>query len=345
MTGSRLDGTTIRSLRSTGQFEALASALLDLWTSDPHATPFQHPAWLIPWWHHFGQPDLRLVTICESETLLAVLPLYIYKDPASGERQLLLVGAGTSDYLDGLVSPRCTVPQIVAALDSLHEDPAWDVAHFTQLRPLSLLWQALERLAAGPEPHGSITPYPGEPCSYCPAVSIADLPRKVRSDVRYFRNSAIGQGALELTLATADDAQQVFNNLVRFHTDRWQQAGEAGVLADPAVLAWHREALPLLAAQGLLRLATLRLAGESIAVLYSLIDPPSRAHRRQYFYLMGFSTEHAALHPGTLLTALAIEHAAAEGVETIDMLRGGETYKQFWHVNPAPTFGFAVRRA
>ena len=345
MTCFRPKSSIIQVLRSTEQLEALAPALLDLWTSDPHATPFQHPVWLISWWHHFIQLDLRLVTISEDETLLAVLPLYIYNDPASGERQLLLLGAGTSDYLDGLVSPDCTVPHLLAALTALREDPDWDVAHFTQLRPNSLLRQALQQLAEEPTSLGSITPYPGEPCSHCPAVAIADLPRKLRSDVRYFRNAAIGRGALELTVVSANEVQQAFDLLVRFHTDRWQQAGESGVLADPAVLAWHREALPLLAAHGLLRLVTLRLAGESIAVLYSLIDPPSRASRRQSFYLMGFSTEHTALHPGTLLTALAIEHAAAEGVETIDMLRGGETYKQFWHVTPAPTFGYAVRRA
>lgn len=30
--------------------------------------------------------------------------------------------------------------------------------------------------------------------------------------------------------------------------------------------------------------------------------------------------------------ALAMEHAAEEGVETIDMLRGEEAYKKLWHV-------------
>ena len=41
---------------------------------------------------------------------------------------------------------------------------------------------------------------------------------------------------------------------------------------------------------------------------------------------------------------MAIEQAAAEGTRTIDMLRGGEVYKQFWHVEPVATFGFALRR-
>jgi len=41
---------------------------------------------------------------------------------------------------------------------------------------------------------------------------------------------------------------------------------------------------------------------------------------------------HSDLRPGTVLIALATEHAAREGVRTIDMLRGDEGYKKFWHM-------------
>jgi CelD/BcsL family acetyltransferase involved in cellulose biosynthesis len=239
-----------------------------------------------------------------------------------------------------VLSPRCTTDHLLAALCHLLADPAWDVAHFNQLRPDSPLLLVLQQLESA-----TVSPYPGDLCSRCPAVIIADLPRKVRADVLYHRNFATSRGSLELCLANEHDWRPAFDLLVRFHSRRWEQAGESGVLADPAVLAWHREALPLLQAHGLLRLSTLRLADESIAALYSLIDPPSRPSRTQYFYLMGFSTDLAEFRPGTLLTALAIERAAAEGVQTIDMLRGEETYKQFWHVKDVPTFGFAVRRA
>jgi hypothetical protein len=45
-----------------------------------------------------------------------------------------------------------------------------------------------------------------------------------------------------------------------------------------------------------------------------------------------------------VLTALLIERAALEGVRTIDMLRGEEEYKKFWHAEPAPTFAVALYR-
>ena len=81
----------------------------------------------------------------------------------------------------------------------------------------------------------------------------------------------------------------------------------------------------------------LRLNDEAIAALYSLIDP-KRAGRAQYFYITAYSPEHADLRPGTLLIAYAVEHAANEGVETIDMLRGDESYKQIWHMEKVPTW-------
>ena len=127
---------------------------------------------------------------------------------------------------------------------------------------------------------------------------------------------------------------------MRFHTERWQGAGKPGVLAEPLVLAHHRDALPRLLAAGAARLCALRAGTHRLGMLYSVLDPPDRQPRTEYFYLMGFAPEHARLRPGVLLTALAVEHAAQGGIEIIDMLRGNETYRKFWHVQQISTHGF-----
>jgi len=79
-----------------------------------------------------------------------------------------------------------------------------------------------------------------------------------------------------------------------------------------------------------------------IAVAYSLADSTGRAHRAQYFYLHTYSPDYAELRPGTLLLAFAMERAAEEGIEAIDLLRGDEAYKQLWPSEPVPTLGFAL---
>jgi CelD/BcsL family acetyltransferase involved in cellulose biosynthesis len=268
-----------------------------------------------------------------------MLPLYVYADRERNERQLLLLGAGTSDYLDGLFTPASTAADLLNALATLAEQNTWDVLHITQLLPHSLFHEAFAQL----DPV-MIHRYPGESCSRCPALPIRELPRKVRFEVRYFRNAAGGRGKLRMDIADASSWQRSFEALINLHSARWQASNQAGVLSDPDVLAWHHEAIPLLQAADCLRLYVLYLDSEAIAALYALVDPPTRPLRTEYFYLIGYSPAHAHLKPGTLLTAMASEQATGAGVQVIDMLRGSETYKKFWHVEEVATSGFSIPR-
>ncbi len=304
------------------------------------ATPFQSPAWLVPWWRQFGQPVLRVLAIRSDDALVGLLPFYIYRDPERGARQLLPLGVGTTDYLDGLFAPQCGDAEIREALRLLWGRASdWDEMVVPQLRPGS-------RLLAAAGPKGER--FSAESCCRMPALRMGELPQKIRRNAMYYRNRAQRLGTLEYSVADASTWPAVFAALEQLHTERWQGRGEPGVLADPRVLAWHREALPLMLEQDMLRLGCLRLDGEPLAVLYSLVDPAAgpaaRSERTQYFYITAFSAAHAELRPGTLLLAYAIEHAAEEGIATIDMLRGEEGYKQMWHLNRVPTEGIRLRR-
>ncbi len=328
---------TYEVVRSAASWEALAPEWIELWCESPGAKPFQRPEWLLPWWRQFGQADLRVVVARQANRLLALLPFYVYPEPETGERQVLLAGAGTSDYLDGIFSPRCTAAHLGPTLELLREESGWDRAFFAQLLPGSLLLSACEML-----PASSAQRYPGESCGRRLAVPMRALPPKLRAEVLYRRNAANGLG--KLTLETADKRtwEPMFEQLVRFHTARWQEAGESGVLADPRVLAHHRDALPRLLASGMLRLCALRAGSHTLAVLYSLVDLPGSGERTQYFYLMGYAPEHRELRPGTLLLAYAMEQAVEEGVVWIDMLRGEETYKKFWRLDRISTVSIAL---
>lgn len=176
-------------------------------------------------------------------------------------------------------------------------------------------------------------------------MTIQQLPQKIRRNVLYYRNRAQRMGELEFHIADASNCMLDFDTLRDLHTQRWNERGEPGVLAEPSVIAWHREAIPLLQNRGLLRLCSLRLGDETLGVLYSVIDPAWRTPRTQYFYLTAFSPDHADLRPGTLLLACAMEHAAEEGVEVIDMLRGNESYKHLWHMERVPTMGVTLSAA
>ena len=155
----------ITQLHTTAALEETVAEWRDLWSRDPIATPFQRPEWLLPWWHHFGQPDLHVACMRRDGILVGLVPLYVYPDPVRGERQLLLIGAGTSDYLDGIFAPECTGEDIAGLVADVARQGRWDVAHLTQMRKDSRLLAAI----VGAAPAG-LRFWPGEPTSRCHAV-------------------------------------------------------------------------------------------------------------------------------------------------------------------------------
>lgn len=317
---------TCRILRTQDELHNLRPAWEQLWRSDPGTTPFQSPAWLLPWWGQFNEGSLRVAAVYRSESLRALLPFYLYTEPAEGGRKLFPLGVATSDYLDGIFARDCTTADILIGLDSLFAEDDWDSFEVTQLRPGSRFHSALQQSGF----HGLLSGH-AERVSRLDAVPLAQLPLKIRRNAMYYRNRAARKGTLELTIASNQNWLDAFEALERLHTARWNLTGDPGVLADPRVRAWHREAIPQLFAEDLVRLYCLRLNGEIIAALYILIDPPSRSARTQYIYLPAFSPEHADLRPGSLMLALATDQAAREGFATIDFLRGDESYKDLWH--------------
>jgi len=311
---------------------------------DPVATPFQSAEWLVPWWRHFGGVELCAVTIARGEEIVGFLPFYVYHDVTKLQRQLLPLGVGTTDYLDGVFAPECSTGEIGRAVEWVRGRVSHDVFCATQLRGESRLLEAMEQGTAGTDKGSGIEQRepevfmsPSQACSRMKASMIWDLPQKIRRNAMYYRNRALRCGSLELVQADASNWEKLFAELIRLHTLRWKSRGEEGVLGDERVVAWHREAVPQLLNAGWLRLMALRLNDEIIAVLYSLVDR-SRERRTQYFYITSYSVEHGSLRPGTLLIAYAAEHAAREGVATIDMLRGDEGYKQVWHMEKFPTW-------
>lgn len=340
----------VEVLREDEQLRALEPEWKALWEEDPCATPFQSPEWLLPWWHQFGG-ELRAVTIRQNGELTGLLPFYLYRDWRSGMRQCLLIGIGTTDYLDGVFAPECSVDCVWSAMQRLCSETEWDAITVSQLRQESKLRQALEGSngeSGVDRADGNATRFESEGCARVRAMPTTELPAKIRRNVRYYRNRAVAQGDLRLTLANETNYLDCFDTLQRLHAERWQARGERGVLADRRMVAWHQESMPLLLEAGMLRLYCLTLEREPIGTLYAVVDPaglPGRAERKAYFYMTAYSTRHAVLSPGTLLCAMAMEHAADEGVQTIDMLRGDERYKDFWHVEHVPTWGFSLTRA
>src|SRR5690242_6842667 len=332
------DPLILQAVRSADALEALRPAWRELHRRCPDATPFQSPEWLIPWWRSFGDGTLCTWTASSDGELVAVAPLYLWSSPERG-RMLLLLGAGTSDYLDALCLPAHRARFATALLDVLR-DERWDVCELAQLRKgSSLLHGALPtRLGESRTPD--------EACAvlrFAPGASLDTcIPKRVQQNLRYYRRRAERLGHVEAREVAPGDAEASFDRLVSLHGLRWSHRGAPGVLADDRVLAVHREAVPELARAGMLRLYELLIDGRVAASLYALAD--ARPHGSVYYYVGGFDPAFGEASPGTLVIAHAIAQAHGSGAHAFDFLRGREPYKYLWGARGEITWHRTITR-
>ncbi len=291
------------------------------------ATPFQSPAWLLPWWRALGtgRPRAAALRGGEDGRLLGLLPLYLLAE--GEETKLLSIGVGVSDYLDALLDPDAppdAAGRLLAA--ALAASPEATSCDLTDLPPGAAL-----RDAPAPPGWRDEGTRPTEPCPVLalpPGAALADvLSRRRRAALRNARNRAERAGGCAVRTADAETLDECLGALVALHRARWDARGEpGGVLADPRVLALHRDAAPGLLAQGVLRLQVLRLAGVPAAAHYALLG----GGRRVLLYLSGFDASRARESPGAILLGELIEWALANGCRELHFLRGDEGYKYTW---------------
>lgn len=327
---------TAEVVRSADALAALAPAWAALWARCGGATPFQTPEWLLPWWRQFGEGTPLTVALYAQDDeagrataerrLVGLAPLYVYAGDGAG--RLLPIGIGISDHLDALLDPAlpaATGDLLLAALEP-------HAHRFTRLelpllRPGSPLLRA--RAPAGwHDERGDDEPHL--------VLDLPAPPRPIWKAARYARRQLERAGPVTLgtTPATASAAEvnAVLDALFALHAARWRARGEAGVLDDPAVQRFHRDAAPGLVRRGLLRLHTLRVGERIVAVCAALAAPGYAAT-----YITGFDPALERASPGTVILGHAIEVAQAEGAAVFDCLRGLEPYKRRWGAVERPT--------
>jgi CelD/BcsL family acetyltransferase involved in cellulose biosynthesis len=310
----------IEIVEDEAALRALEPEWRELWERDPVATPFGSPAWLVPWARIFAGSDCMAAAMRRRGRLFALLPLFLVED-ANG-RRLMPMGAGISDYGNGVFDPEVGREEASLLIAALNDGPAIELRQIPSNSPL----------LSAPAPEGwSDDLRPGEPC---PVISLpAVLSRRMRQNLGYYRRR-IERGDIEHALASSgNEALSVLEWLFTLHGARWRSRGSPGVLGDDMVRQFHRRAVPALADAGLLRMHVLHRRGTPVAVGYMLT-----AKARAYDYITGFDPDLAALGPGTVLIGCAIQAAVEEGAREFDFLRGREAYKYRWGARDRPTF-------
>jgi CelD/BcsL family acetyltransferase involved in cellulose biosynthesis len=144
-------------------------------------------------------------------------------------------------------------------------------------------------------------------------------------------------GGARFTVARGAEWREMLLSLFQLHERRWRERGEGGVLADPRVRAMHLEVAPAMLVRGVLRLFTLHVGERLAAALYGFV-----CRGRLSCYLQGIDPAASYCSPGVALLRRVIEHAIAEGVREMELLRGAEPYKYRWGARDRTQFALHV---
>lgn len=301
------------------------------WEGLPEASPQAHPAWLLPWMETHAPDRSFLLIARRAEAPVAITPAFVW------EGRLYLAGTGPSDHASDL----WTAEGHDAAgpmLEALAELARAQGCEALELRQLSID----SPLATGPAPGGFASRIALDETCRRLALSgengLGNVSAGMAKTFAYACRRAERELGMEIVHAREETLEELTQALFALHTARWNSRGEPGVLGDELSEAFTRKAIPALHAAGLLRLTGLKLDGRIAAVIYAIAGRGETA-----YYLSGFDPEMARYMPGTILVGTTIREAAAEGMTTLDFLRGEEPYKERWGAKAQPRIHRTLR--
>lgn len=291
------------------------------------ATPFQSPAWLLPWYAVWAPDRVHILAVRNrARELIAVLP------GTRNHDRLELAGGGISDYLAPIVAA-AHPDRAGKALDRAVAGWRCEFHHL----PAGVPW---------PAHAGGGDGWHGETASICPVVALPStserwrqsLPAGLRRNIRRYGSRIRDEAdAMFRTVRRSDEVRGAVSDLFVLHTSRWHQRRCPGVFADSDVRRFHEMSAPRLFDRNLLRLHLLSAGDATIGVQYVLVG-----NGRAFAYIAGFDPGWSRYSPGTLLLAFAIESAIEEGCVEFDLLRGTEPYKYIWGAVDRPTLSFTL---
>jgi CelD/BcsL family acetyltransferase involved in cellulose biosynthesis len=283
-------------------------------------SPFLLHGWLLEWWRHYGgKRRLAVQVATRGDRLVGALPLC--RSRRFGVRVTEFIGGTRAPLADLMMAPD-EDPATAAALADRIRSSGDDFAdlfgmprdsRLTAALPTGSLY-LLERLEAP-----VLDLRGGWDVSYKTRLS-----SKARAERRRLRRQLEELGAVEISIARdREELRAPLEEAFRIHTLRWRGRRETSGFGTPVGRAFHRAALRRLAAQDVVRLATLRLNGHAIAFsLYLQLE------RAVYGVSMAFDPAFARYSPGTETLLCSLESAAAEGAERVEFLGAAAPYKR-----------------
>lgn len=293
------------------------------WTSlagrIPRPLPFHTPAWHRLWWSHFGDGRRpHYVAVREDGALIGVVPLM-----QDGDTLAVAGDPEICDYTDIPIGTTGAATILPGVLDALEPLP-WRTLHLWGLPEDSA---ALAVTRAWAETRGHAVEIDFE--AVCPRVALAgdwdtylaSLSKKDRHELkRKMRRFQESGGDVRIrVLATPEEVNAALDTF--FHLHRISRHDKAEFMTEQ-MEGFFRDMAGGLADAGLVRLYVVEVDEHPAAALLAF-----RSGDELLLYNSGYDPAFAPVSVGIVSKALALQNAIADGISTVDFLRGAEPYK------------------
>ena len=320
--------TTIEVVETVEQLRQFQPEWTHFVHACPPATPFQTPEWLVGWWTHLGSGRLHVLVFRDGADTTGVLPCFLHE--WEGCRQLTLIGAGISDYLDPLFEPRYTGAILEAIESHLAHEADWEICNWQDLSagtPLQALGAVSEDTPCGHIALGD---------SF--EQFLTERPKDLRRNLRRYKAKAELEGRLHFDV-TANAEPDLITALIELHGARWREIGEVGTIEANRCAAFLRDAATALARRDMLRIFTVYFQERVAAILLALRNPTTI-----FAYLSAFDPKYERFGFGRELLAQALRYAHAQRYRGWSFLRGEEAYKYSWGAERIPKCRVIITR-
>jgi CelD/BcsL family acetyltransferase involved in cellulose biosynthesis len=307
----------VQTVRSSDEFEALASEWDTLVLAMPRPSPFLLHGWLAEWWRHYGVSgeDLAVVTVLRGGQLVGAAPLFIRRE--RGVRTARFLGAHESALADLLLAEGEPMSTARLLTDGIQRQ-SFDYADLFGLPQTSLLAQTdmlpmVERVEAPVllMPNGWEDAYRAKTGSK-------------RRNLHRRRLRQLGElGTVDFAVGrTREELEPMLEEAFRLHDLRWKDRPDDSTFGTDVGRHFHRAALRRLADDDVLRIITMRIDGQPAAFHYFFVLGGTMLVHR-----LGFDPALARYSPGVVSTLETLRMAAEEGITRVEFLGGNDRYK------------------
>jgi len=293
--------------------------------------------WMFTWWKHYRtEKSLFIIKISNDDgSLLGLAPLCITNEHVyhiATLKVLSFLGSGEvcSDYLDFIICKEGHNEVLRVLLK--HIKTHSNLWHFAVLNDISesspnykMILEVLKSQKSDFLINTSTTcPYIELPDTY--EAYTQSLSKNMRYNLRRkTRDIEKKFNARFAILKPSDSIEKAMAHLVNLHKKRRKMIGAESNFIRDRMLAFHDDIARIFHRQGILRIYTLDIKGEPVAIIYGF-----RYCGTFYDYQTGMDPEFAKHSVGTVLIGHCIRDSIENGLKVFDFMRGSESYKLRW---------------